>query len=513
MSKSWEQIIGGYATDTLTEEEKRQLFEAALHDQTLFDALADEEALKALLADPNALQRILASLQASGNPQKTVPSRRSGVGWFRQPSSLVWAGSIAAAGLALIFGWQINKDWGPLVEQGQQVERSMSQDKDNDKNEEVFRSQETEAVQMKEQTQAPQKNDQREPERAAGLSAPVSSPPPSTIANASNDSERMRQPSPQIRSESIRRQEVKKERRLKAKKSVSPSSESAIVQKVPEEGLMVAPSVASPGVEEKDLQQLARAPSFAERLQGGDATSSLSARELFYANKSRQADAVGEELGGMRAQQHLRGTTSKAEKELTEEVSDLKDPKEVVKDFSQGQTRGIRYSFVRRGAGGNDEEIDIKKFSGKWSELQLTIESNLSGHLYVLAFFGKGKWQFVRPESLKVPASSDGAIKVVPYQPVNFALSQVTNTLGKPVASSLTVFLANKSLRDLGKWLGRGIGPELSEGSRTEHLSPDKFVIDPSLEPGTPLRVNIALGDQKRSRKGLEPLPPNEFSR
>jgi hypothetical protein len=39
MSKSWEQILGGYATDTLTEEEKLQLFEAALHDQTLFDVM------------------------------------------------------------------------------------------------------------------------------------------------------------------------------------------------------------------------------------------------------------------------------------------------------------------------------------------------------------------------------------------------------------------------------------------------------------------------------------------
>ena len=52
MSKSWEQILGGYATGTLTEEEKRKLFETALHDQTLFDALADEEALRVLLANP-----------------------------------------------------------------------------------------------------------------------------------------------------------------------------------------------------------------------------------------------------------------------------------------------------------------------------------------------------------------------------------------------------------------------------------------------------------------------------
>ena len=131
MSKSWEQILGGYATDTLTEEEKRQLFEAALQDQTLFDALADEEALKALLADTDARQRILASLQTSGEPQGGAPSSRSGLSWFHQPSSLAWAGSIAAMGLALIFGWQMDKDWGPLVEQEQQMERSVSQDEDN----------------------------------------------------------------------------------------------------------------------------------------------------------------------------------------------------------------------------------------------------------------------------------------------------------------------------------------------------------------------------------------------
>jgi hypothetical protein len=145
MAKSWEQILGGYATDTLTEEEKRQLFEAALQDQTLFDALADEEALKALLADPGARQRILASLHASGKSHKAPiasPRRRN---WFRRPSSLAWAGSIAAAGLALIFGWQMNKDWGSLVQQEQQAERSVFDnkkiDEDSDNNEVSFRAQ------------------------------------------------------------------------------------------------------------------------------------------------------------------------------------------------------------------------------------------------------------------------------------------------------------------------------------------------------------------------------------
>jgi len=494
MSKSWEQILGGYATDTLTEEEKLQLFEAALHDQTLFDALADEEALKALLADMEARQRILASLHTSGEPQGGAPSSPSGLSWFRQPSSLAWAGSIAAMGLALIFGWQMNKDWGPIVQQEQEAERSMSEDEDNANNEEVFRSQPPQIAEMKEQPQDLQKKDQREPERVAGLSAPVSAPPPSTIAKASKDSERPPQPSARVRSEDIPRKEVKKERRLKAKKSVSQPPESAIVQNIPEEKPMSVPSVSSPEAEEKGLQQLARAPSFADRLQGGGASSSLSARELFYANKSRRVDAVGEELDGIRAQQLLGGLSSKTEKGLTEDVSDLKASQEVIQDFSQGQTRGVRYSFVRRATDGKDEAIDTTQFSGKWSELHLTVESNVSGHLYAAMSIRKGKWQLMIPESLNDPRSFEGAILMEAYQPVNFALSQVTsNRLVRPVASSITLLLSSTPLTDLGNWLSRGGDSGSSEGSLTENTTTENFFIDPSLEPGIPLRVDISL--------------------
>ncbi len=491
MSKSWEQILGGYATDTLTAEEKRRLFEAALQDQTLFDALADEEALKALLADPPARQRILASLQASRNSQETVPARPSRLSWFRRPSALAWAGSLAAMGLALIFGWQMNKDWGSIVQQEQEAERAMSEDHDN--NEVVYRSQVPDSAQMKEPIQDQPKKDQREPGRIAGLSAPVPSTQPSTIAKADKDSERIRQPSAQVRSEDLPRQEVKNERRLKAKKSVPQPPESAIVQNIPEEELMVAPSVVSPEAVEKGLQQLARPPAFADKLEEGKASSFPSARGLFYANKSMRADEVGEELDGRRAQQPLGGLSSKIEKRPTEGASDLKKSQEISQDFSQSQPRGIRYRFVRRAADGNDEAIDSTKFSGKWSELQLALESNVSGHLYVLTSSGKGKWQFISPEFLNVPRSSDGAIEVKPYQSVKFALSQVTIKLGSPVVSSITVLLSSPPLTDLGKWLGSGVGPETSEDSLTEHNATEVFVIDRSLKSRNPLRVNIAL--------------------
>ena len=42
-------LLGGYATGTLTAEERQALFEAALDDQALFDALAKEQPLRDLL--------------------------------------------------------------------------------------------------------------------------------------------------------------------------------------------------------------------------------------------------------------------------------------------------------------------------------------------------------------------------------------------------------------------------------------------------------------------------------
>src|SRR5690242_864025 len=55
-------LIGGYATGTLTEAERKLLFEAALEDQDLFDELAREQALKEVLEEPGAKQRLIATL-------------------------------------------------------------------------------------------------------------------------------------------------------------------------------------------------------------------------------------------------------------------------------------------------------------------------------------------------------------------------------------------------------------------------------------------------------------------
>lgn len=56
-------LLGGYATNTLTESERNALFEAALDDQELFNALQQEQALKNLLDDPVARAEVRHALQ------------------------------------------------------------------------------------------------------------------------------------------------------------------------------------------------------------------------------------------------------------------------------------------------------------------------------------------------------------------------------------------------------------------------------------------------------------------
>ncbi len=87
-----EYLLGGYATGTLSEVERRLLFAAALDRQAIFDALMDEEALRELLADPAARAQLLAALAPEGVP-KVVP-------FWRRTGLLGAAASLLVASLA-----------------------------------------------------------------------------------------------------------------------------------------------------------------------------------------------------------------------------------------------------------------------------------------------------------------------------------------------------------------------------------------------------------------------------
>ena len=104
-SEQARKLLGGYATNSLTEAERKALFDAALDDQELFDALQQEEALKELLADPasrNQIQQALAEAPVSRPVRTWFFEAWFSKAWFSKVR--LWgglAGAVAAAALII----------------------------------------------------------------------------------------------------------------------------------------------------------------------------------------------------------------------------------------------------------------------------------------------------------------------------------------------------------------------------------------------------------------------------
>jgi hypothetical protein len=91
MSGDARRLLGGYATGTLTEAERKELYEAALHDPQLFEALADEDVLRQVLEDSTARAQVL---RATESPRFTLHGAL--LEWFSRPKRKLLA-SLAAA--------------------------------------------------------------------------------------------------------------------------------------------------------------------------------------------------------------------------------------------------------------------------------------------------------------------------------------------------------------------------------------------------------------------------------
>ncbi len=79
-------LLGGYATGTLTAEEREELFAAALEDQELFDALMREQPLAGLLSEPAARAQLIAALEDRPAP------------WYR----VWWRPALAVGAMAAV---------------------------------------------------------------------------------------------------------------------------------------------------------------------------------------------------------------------------------------------------------------------------------------------------------------------------------------------------------------------------------------------------------------------------
>ena len=100
MTSDPKRLLGGYATDSLTEAERRELLRAALDDQAVFDALVEEEDLRELLQDPAGRQEVLAVLE-----QQTAWERLRA--WFERPATLLDLAGAAALVLVALGGYAV----------------------------------------------------------------------------------------------------------------------------------------------------------------------------------------------------------------------------------------------------------------------------------------------------------------------------------------------------------------------------------------------------------------------
>lgn len=484
MSKSWEQILGGYATGTLTEEEKRQLFEAALDDQALFDTLADEEGLRALLADPEARQRILNSLHASGAAQGIADTPIPRLRWYRQPSSLAWAGSMAAMGLALLFGWQMEALWGPVVQEELQAERTLSDEKIDMAIQPEASSIESEQSPVREV----QKKLQSEPTSIISPPVQTPAPKPPAMPKALKDRQRMEQASAPVPSDRDSRQVVKKERRLQAKKQNMPSLESALEQSAPQEYQAMAPSARNTGTREEDFQQLPQAQTFADRMPPNDAPSSMGARDLSSSKKDSRSLGEQGAMRSKRAPQLFGGMSADKEGSFQESASVGKRPL-TSSGAAAAPIRSIRYRFIQRTTDGKEIPIDIDQLPGNWANLQLGITSTIPGYLYVMKEVKNGNWEWLKTETQNLPRSSDGAIHVMPNETVMFSFDPLPHDLGRPLISSVSVLLSSIPISDLGNWLGA----DQRQDHIRQPMDQDMLVIDRNPNSNEPLRVEIPL--------------------
>ncbi len=114
-------LLGGYATGTLTQIERELLYTAALKDQHLFDALADEESLRALLSDPLSRRQLLDALPPA--PEK-AGVWESVIGWMQRPAA--W-GAAATVVTGLILTVVLRREFPPVAQVAMKPELSVAE--------------------------------------------------------------------------------------------------------------------------------------------------------------------------------------------------------------------------------------------------------------------------------------------------------------------------------------------------------------------------------------------------
>ena len=377
-----EKLLGGFAADTLTPEEKQTLYTAALQDQQLFNALADEQALKELLSDPDVRRRLLASLK-----RKSASGADGSLSWldsFRRPAGLAFAGGLAAAALAVVLGLRIYQDILRQAAQSVATEEAKpaSPPAPIPPASQPATPQAIEPQAKAKENVAPVLDLPKKDMLIGKLAKPErSSPSPSKNDRASD-----------VARDSLKRRSEQDEVLRQAEAPVAALSKSA-EEVTSSADQKLAASSAQPATVPEPKQKQTPA--------GGrvvaTATPALSARVLFYGGEPGRADT-----------RSMAKEQEQAIKPLAESAPQANRPERPVEGLLQlgkaagtvAQLRplGLRYSFGVRGTDGQEREVDAATASKSIQPVFLTVEANQDAYLQVWETVGSSTPQLLWPE-------------------------------------------------------------------------------------------------------------------
>jgi len=368
-----EKLLGGFSADTLTAEEREQLYAAALHDQQLFNALADEQALKDLLADPAVRRKLLHALAQP-------PGARGWRSWldrFASRPGLAWVGGAVVGVFAVILGLNV-------------YQQSLRQASESAALEEGRPPDGSTAPQSTPPMQAPPEDREAKRSKAA---PPVGSAPKDALTKPLNTRERT---------------------------DVSPPPEGS--RSGVEEGEKREPP------RQQEAQKLAKSTEEPEldvhiQAQSGEgAATGPSARALFYGQ-------IPASEVGVRAQEKEAKSAQKTDRFALGRTAPERPS--VVKPLA------LRYSFVIRESNGQEREVDVAMAATDTGTFTLKVESNQEAYVQIWRRAGDSLPELLlpaketghmslktaagQPQQMTVPGASDRLIvrlSRVPFGPI-----------------------------------------------------------------------------------------------
>ncbi|MDO9116887.1 MAG: hypothetical protein Q7U39_02925 [Nitrospira sp.] len=374
-----EKLLGGFAADTLTPEERRQLFTAAMQDQQLFNALADEQALKELLTDPAVRRRLLQSLN------NTTPAPAGGsaswLDWFRRPANLALAGGLATAVFAVVLGTKLYQDSLKQAVQTVETEATPSA------------APSVPPPALSQPSAAKPAESKAQAQENQGLSAIAAKK--DSLADTSVTRERSATAPPQasvpadiLRDNAPKKTQQEEDRKQTAAPAISmgkpPDDVAAIVQR--------PLSAGSPPTAAMPEAKTARTPAGASLSETSPAIAG--ARALFY--------GTGADTGRI-AQAQERAMKPLAEAEP--QTSPLKRKLEGLSQLGKAaappipdKPLGLRYSFVIRTPDGHDQEVNAAAASMSSTPVHITLEPNQDGYIQVWRNVGSANTQLLLPQ-------------------------------------------------------------------------------------------------------------------